>query len=93
MLSDLESFSNNHMEAWKVCVPQIVSDRDFARDICRDSAVFIEPHNPKQVAITLSEVLNNDALLRALVENGRIYLEQLPSQKERMHKILQLILD
>jgi glycosyltransferase involved in cell wall biosynthesis len=93
MLSDLESFSNNHMEAWKVGVPQVVSDRDFARGICVDSAVYIEPHHPRQVAHTLSEVLNDDDLLKTLVERGKTYLEKLPSQQERMQMILQLILD
>jgi glycosyltransferase involved in cell wall biosynthesis len=93
MLSDLESFSNNHMEAWKVGVPQVVSDRDFARNICKDSAVYIEPHNPKQVAHVLCEVLNNDLLQKQLVEKGKVYLQQLPSQKERMQMILNLILD
>lgn len=93
MLSDLESFSNNHMEAWKVGVPQVVGDRDFTRNICRDSAVYIEPHNPQQVALTLVDVLSNTDLQKQLSEKGRVYLAQLPSQKERMQMILQLILE
>jgi glycosyltransferase involved in cell wall biosynthesis len=93
MLSDLESFSNNHMEAWKVGVPQIVSDRDFARAICRDSAVYIEPHSPQETARTLAEVLNDNQLRQQLVERGKVYLQELPSQKERMQMILKLILD
>ncbi len=93
MLSDLESFSNNHMEAWKVGVPQVVSDRDFAREICRDSAIYIEPHDPLQTARTLVDVLNDDNLRKHLVERGKEYLQQLPSQQERMQMILKLILE
>lgn len=93
MLSDLESFSNNHMEAWKAGVPQVVSDRDFARNICKDSAVYIEPHDPKQVAYALRDLLNNDGLQLQLVEKGKLYLQELPTQQERMQMILNLILD
>src|SRR5262249_52811670 len=48
-LSDLESFSNNYMEAWKVGLPLIVSDRDFSRAICGDSALYVDPHDAESV--------------------------------------------
>ena len=56
-LSDLESFSNNYMEAWKAGVPLIASDRDFAREICGESAIaYLEPHDPEGAAQQLNSL-------------------------------------
>ncbi len=93
LLSDLESFSNNHMEAWKVGIPQIVSDRDFCRAICEDSALYVEPHNPATVAQAIKQLMADEHLQNLLVENGKKRLALLPTQKERMNKIISLIFD
>ena len=93
LLSDLESFSNNHMEAWKVGIPQIVSDRDFTRAVCKDSALYVEPHHPAEVASAIRELLSNISLQKELVEKGKICLHELPSQEQRLQMIFKLILD
>jgi glycosyltransferase involved in cell wall biosynthesis len=58
-LSDLESFSNNYMEAWKAGIPLICSKRDFAKSICGDSAVYVEPHDAASVASGINKVIYN----------------------------------
>lgn len=82
-LSDLESFSNNYMEAWKAGVPLIVSDRDFSRFICEDSALYIEPHSPKLVANVLKDVINNSIQLKDLVIKGKERMKSLPESKAK----------
>ena len=82
-LSDLESFSNNYMEAWKVGIPLIASDRDFARGICGDGALYVEPHVADDVADKFIAVTENANLRARLVESGRERLTRLPSPDER----------
>lgn len=91
MLSDLESFSNNHMEAWKTGIPQIVSDRDFCRNICKDSALYVDPHNAVDVVEKLILLLEDTSLQKTLVDRGNQYLKTLPSPDERTRMILELI--
>lgn len=90
-LSDLESFSNNYMEAWKVGIPLIASDRDFAHAICGDSAIYAEPHDTEDVANKLCLALSDAALRRRLVERGAQKLRAMQSQGERFLQVMQEI--
>lgn len=91
LLSDLESFSNNHMEAWKAGVPQIVSKRDFMTSICKDSALFCEPHEPRSVAYAIEKMHKDEQLREFLVNEGKKLLQLLPSQEQRTSNLLELI--
>ncbi len=87
-LSDLESFSNNYMEAWKAGLPLIASDRDFARAICGTSAVYVDPHEAGAVVEGLRRVHTDAALRRRMVREGRRRLETLPSLEQRMSSVM-----
>ena len=86
-LSDLESFSNNYMEAWKANVPLLVSDRDFARGICGESAIYCEPHDAAQIAKCMLEFIHGNIDTARLVANGAERLRRLGSQDMRMDRI------
>jgi glycosyltransferase involved in cell wall biosynthesis len=90
-LSELESFSNNYMEAWKMGLAQICSDRDFARHICRDSALYVEPRNPNDTAIKIVELMSNPMRLNCLAENGKQYLQELTSPQDFVLETLRFI--
>ena len=92
LLSDLESFSNNYMEAWKAGIPLIASDRDFSRSICGDSAIYVEPHDVADVAKKMLEVADDSEMKRQLVQAGRKCLETLPDMEQRWAIIWPLIL-
>jgi len=86
-ISDLESFSNNYMEAWKSGLPLICSDTDFARNICGDSAVYIDPHNIKVAAEMISSITGDTLKQKALVSEGKVLLSKLPDASEKFEKI------
>ena len=48
-LSDLESVSNNYLEARAAGLPVVASDRDFARYACGDAAFYVDPHRAASV--------------------------------------------
>jgi glycosyltransferase involved in cell wall biosynthesis len=87
-LSDLESFSNNYMEAWKVGLPLIVSDRDFARAICGASALYVDPHDTQAVVAALLQVRADPVLRRRLVAEGARRLGELPTLPQRTSQVL-----
>ena len=91
-LSDLESFSNNYMEAWKANVPLLVSDRDFAREICGDSAVYCEPHDVDDIAVQMLAFLRGEIDIPALVTSGAVRLRPLGNQDTRMERIRSMLL-
>jgi len=87
-LSDLESFSNNYLEAWRVGLPLLASDRDFARAICGKSALYVDPHDPDSVVRGMLQVRADAGLRRTLVEEGRRRLRFLPDLRERTTLVL-----
>lgn len=91
-LSDLESFSNNYMEAWTARLPLVASDRDFSRIICEDSAVYVEPHQPEAVAKQLCLVAQDHSLKDRLVKAGVKRLSYLPTQEERFALVMKELL-
>ncbi len=91
-LSDLESFSNNYMEAWKTGTPVIASDRDFARHICGDSAIYVEPHDSAGVARALVDAAGNAGKIGTMLEAGREKLEALPDFRQRFEALKSCIL-
>lgn len=90
-LSDLESFSNNYMEAWKAAIPQIASARDFARHILGQSALYAEPHRPDDVARAMMQVMHDAELRSRLVGHGRARLALLPTQEEAADALWRVI--
>lgn len=90
-LSDLESFSNNYMEAWRARIPLIVSDRDFARGICGESAIYIDPHCSLSSALIISKFAADLSFQDKMVLQGDRRLQSLPSRSEKVDEIFTLI--
>lgn len=90
-LSELESFSNNYMEAWKAGLAQICSDRDFSRHICEESALYVEPFNPESAATLIVDLLKDPQKLNGLAQNGKKQLAQLTTQEDYTARTLSLI--
>ncbi len=93
ILSDLESFSNNYMEAWKAGVAIISSDRDFARAACLNSAVYVEPHNAAETAQKMAAIAKDNITRYQLIQEGKNLLQYLPDPQQRTQKILDIILN
>lgn len=90
-LSDLESFSNNYIEAWRVGLPMIASDRDFAHAICQDSALYVEPHDPVAAAAVFAHLISDAALRGQLATAGQQLLRRMPKLEERCEMIWEQI--
>lgn len=87
IISDLESFSNNYLEAWRIGLPIVASDRDFAHHICGDSAVYVEPHDPVGAAREFERVARDGVLRVRLVAAGAERLRRMPTVEQRCEMI------
>lgn len=90
-LSDLESFSNNYMEAWLTGRPILASDRDFARHICGDSAIYVEPHDPASLVAGLRRFAKGEVDFENMVQAGRQAMARLPSLNDRLDILAEII--
>jgi glycosyltransferase involved in cell wall biosynthesis len=90
-ISDLESFSNNYMEAWKSGLPLVCSDTDFARNICGESAIYIDPHNAASSAAAIQTLMQDLSKQRQLADTGKERLTMLPNAQEKFDKIIAVL--
>lgn len=87
----VESSTAVFPEAFMAGRPLLVSDRDFARDLCGAAALYFDPLAVASIGDRILELIGSPALAADLVEKGRSQLEQnypTPLEKWRMQKDL-----
>ena len=75
----LESFSRTYLEAMHFGLPILTSDRDFARGLCQDAALYFDPLDAESVARGMRQIMENRELRFHLASNGKRILEQSPT--------------
>jgi glycosyltransferase involved in cell wall biosynthesis len=83
-----ESFSATCVEAMHFGVPLVTSDRDFARDVCSDAALYADPTDPDAIAGAVLRALDDAALRRALRTAGFARLAAFPDWSQRLRLYL-----
>lgn len=70
MPSLLESLSSAHLEAMEWKKPQIAADLPYARDLCGDAALYIDPYDGSAWAEEIKRLSEDISLQKLLVQNG-----------------------
>jgi glycosyltransferase involved in cell wall biosynthesis len=83
LLSKLESFSNNIIEAWYYKRLLIISDELWAKSICKDAALYVDRDNVNFIAKTIQLLIENDMIKKNIIENGEKEILNYPTIKER----------
>lgn len=71
--------------------PLAVSDRDFARKLCEDGALYFDPLSPKDIAQTISSLISDVAFAAKLVDKATFVLKKnylSPAEKWQKQKKL-----
>jgi len=79
----LECFSANYPEAMIMGKPILTSDLPFARDICRDAAVYFDPKDPEAIANAILDLIDDKARQEELREAGFKRVQAFNSAEER----------
>ena len=91
LLSKLESFSNNIIEAWHFKKPLIISDEEWSNSICHDAAVYADRLDSKDIAKKAFNLLNDLKYQNHIIEKGSQILDKYPSVKERTERELNYV--
>lgn len=86
LMSKLESFSNNIIEAWHFQKPLIISDEDWARSICGKAAYYIDRESPEKIADSIQYLQSNINLQNELISEGIERKKDYPSVIEKTKK-------
>lgn len=87
----LEVFSATYLEAMFMKKPIIASDMPFARDICKDAAIYCSPMDAKAYAKAIYDLYSNEQLKRLLVTKGSENLKRFGNSMDRTKKYLEII--
>lgn len=66
----LESFTGTYLEAMQLRCPILTSDRDFARVVCDDAALYFDPFDVDDMKQAILRLKNDAAVGPSLVEKG-----------------------
>lgn len=84
LLSRLESFSNNIIEAWYFQRPLIVSSEEWARSICENAALFVDRNSVDSVLSAIESVMSDECMTSVVVKNGLNKLSSYPTIQDRV---------
>jgi len=88
MPSVLESLSSAHLEAMQWSKPQITSDLHYARDLCKDAAIYVTAEDPSAWSGKIKELILDAALREKLIEAGHDQMKHFPATwAEAAHKV------
>lgn len=87
----LETFSSTYPEAMAMGLPIITTDLKFAKDQCKDAALYFNPNDYRNAAIKIKELVTNKHIWDLLVSNGKKVLSDLPNSEEKNELYLILL--
>lgn len=91
LLSQLESFSNNIIEAWHFRKPLVVSSLLWAYAICKDAAIYVDRDSPTCIAEKLMELARNPQVAQYAICAGTEELALYPIITDRIAEELRYL--
>lgn len=90
----VESSTAVFPEAFMARRPLLVSDRDFATQLCGSAALYFDPHAPQQIASLIVQLMNDQTLHARLVQAGESALgKNYPSPADKWAMQLKMLRD
>lgn len=84
----LETYSANYPEAMIMKKPIITSDLDFAKDVCKDAALYFNPLDPQDIADKIIQLSENKDLYNNLIKKGEQRVKELETSESRALKYI-----
>ena len=91
LLSKLESFSNNIIEAWYYKKPLFVTNSDWAISICGEAAFYVERDDACNILESIINVINDEEKLEYYLGHAQSNLENFPSIEQKTIKEISIL--
>ena len=88
----LESFGITYIEAMQFKLPILTSDRDFARELCKDSAFYFDPLESADILKTIQNAFSNTGSLEVKTAQYALFLKGFPSSDDVAKKYVEEII-
>jgi glycosyltransferase involved in cell wall biosynthesis len=91
LLSVLESFSNNIIESWTMGRPLLITDAEWAHELCGNAACYVQRDSERDIARGLAELIQNQPSRQRLVEQGYVMARSYPTLGEKTASYVRFI--
>lgn len=91
--SILETFSGVYVESMATRRPLVTTDKDFAKDICQDAALYFQKMNHTDAGDKIASLINSQSLYQKLISNGEQRIKSIPTIQQRYSQMREIILD
>jgi hypothetical protein len=71
----IECSTATYPEAFASKRPLSTTNRDFAKELCRDAALYFDPYSPEEAANTIVRIITDRDCRDLLVKNGTLQLQ------------------
>ena len=90
LLSQLESFSNNIIEAWYYRKPLIIADEEWAHCICNKAALYVDRNRPDRIIVALLKASSKGMLDKIVIE-GEKQFKTYPTIEQKVEEEIQYV--
>lgn len=87
----LEVSSATYLEAMQMMRPLLVPNLKFARDICKNGAIYYKYNSPLSAAKKIFILFNNNNLYKKQIKNGYKNVRFYPTLEKNMKKLIAII--
>ena len=84
----LETFSAAYPEAMKMEKPILTSNYSFARDVCRDAALYFDPLDPEDIAEKIIQLVRDKVFYQELIDKGKKRVKEFETARTRAEKYI-----
>ena len=87
----LETFSATYPESMTMGLPIVTTDLAFARDICRDAAIYFQPNDASDAAQKIAQLVDDRTVWERLTKAGKRIVDELPRPDELLRQYVSVI--
>lgn len=91
LLSKLECFSSNVIEAFHFKKPLIISNEPWARSACGKAAQYVDRESATEIAAAIANLVKNPDICKQLTDLGTQNLSNFNSSEEKVAKQIQFL--
>ncbi|MBB5396048.1 glycosyltransferase [Mucilaginibacter sp. AK015] len=91
LLSKLECFSSNIIEAWTYQKPLLLADEEWARSICEDAVIYVDRDDAQQIADKIRQLKTVKGTYKTIVDNGLTQIKTYNTPEQKVIKQIKFL--
>ena len=93
LASFIETFSAVYPESFATNTPVITSNKAFAKEICKDAAVYVDPKSSSEIAEAINLLFNDTEKHQQLIDLGQSIYTKMLTPEEKYQEYIKVLVN